>query len=135
MKILKSYWGLKMNRKNWKVIKNMMKIGMFFCVVFAMLKGWDYYLYQKENPETEYVMQELGIDNNGQFTQGKDFPEEYYIKVNMLNTIRSIVYLGLFFFVLFEICSFLEKPEEHWITQLKPIAKKVEKWSKKIEED
>ena len=93
-----------------------MKVGMFLCIVFAMVKGWELYNVYKENPQTIY-QGEIKYDFIAN-TKQMEYPPDFYIKMNKINTVKAIVWYALFFYVLFEITCYLEKPDEHWVNIL-----------------
>jgi len=116
-----------MKRENWKIVKQMMKVGLFLCVVFSMVKGWDLYQYYQEFPQTEYKSNTFGISGNIVLDpQYNIYTPDFYIKIQMMNTIRSIVWFGLFFYVLFEITNYLEIREKHWVNHVINYMKKLE---------
>lgn len=102
----------------WGLVKQAMKAGMLFFVVFAAIQGYKIWVYFKRFPAREFIVQ-----------RGMSLPAEYTIKAQMLQTGKSFVLWALFFFVLFEIAAFMENREGHWaylfVKRMKPVSEKV----------
>lgn len=111
----------------WKVIKHAMKIGFLFCLIFSIIQGYKIYKYFEIYPETEYIWHSY-----------KNVPQEATIKIQMINSCKSFVWLGLMFYILFEICLFMQDRDKHWITYYNnkfKISDKFKKISDKLEDE
>jgi hypothetical protein len=107
--------------------KNLMRVGFFLCIIFASIQGYKIYKYFELYPTTEY-----------RWSAYVEPPDEFVVKAQMMNTAKSIVWVGLLFFVLFEVFSYYEKPDKHWVSYFNKkyrIKEKIEQMGDKFEQD
>ena len=117
----------------WKVFKQMMKVGMLLTIMFIVFQVGVMYLnylneYEEGNLITFFTYKEEETYNTFMGTAS----ESFLYKASLYNKIVRTVYVAMFFFVMFEIFDYKEKPEEHWATILR---EKLEKISKKVGDD
>ena len=111
----------------WGIAKQAMKMGMFFSAAFAAVQGYKIWVYFQKFPEVYF-----------EYKLGYSLPQEALIKIQMIQTGKSMVLLGLFFYILFEICSYLENKEKHWLWKLNnrfKLTNKLEKLGGKLKDD
>jgi len=110
----------------WGFIKQAMKIGMFFSVVFSSIQAYKIWSLFQKYPQKMYQYS-LGIQ-----------PSELTTKIQLLQTGKNLVYLTLFFYLLFEICSAMELKNKHWLLgrlNKSKAFKKLKNWGDTLEDD
>ncbi len=115
---------MKLNK--WGVFKQMMKAGMLICLVMAGLQlGSMYVKYKSDNPEGNIISFITHEDRTKYNPLYEKPPDDFIEKVSDYNKIVRTTWIAIFFFVMFEIFSYKEKPDEYWIQLLKDRMNKV----------
>lgn len=90
-----------MKPKNYKKVKIVMIILLWIIVISSLKQGYDLYQYQKENPQKEYEIQSW-----------EEKPEDLKVKLNMSESIKKKIYLGLLIVAGIYVCNYKIKGDE-----------------------
>lgn len=99
----------------WEVLKQMMKVGMLICLIFVFMSYWGMYKdYKHDTPEGSFVSFMSHTEEAEWDTLKEEAPVSFTKKVNLYNKTVRVIWFVLFFYVMFEIFSYKENPDEHW---------------------
>jgi len=109
-----------------KPIKTITILVLWFIICYGLFQGYYVYIYYQEHPATEYSKENFW----------EEFPEEAFVKMNMVNELRNTIFagLGLAFFYLF-VLEYIEEPKNHFLTMLIKKAREAEKENQEIEKE
>lgn len=121
----------------WKVFKNMMKVGMFLSIIFMVFQVGVMYLNYLNEYEDGSFVKFLTYKEVEEYSSLEGRPSDGFLyKAGLYMKVARTLWIALFFFVMFELFDYKDKPEEHWIGIVR---EKMDKFSKryegKIEED
>ena len=118
-----------MNKKLNKYLRLACVIALWLVLIVACLRAYNLYQYNKLHPQNEYSW-----TINDPFSSGP--PEEYIIKMEMMEATRNMILIGVLFAIIWEVLLFFDDPEKHfatyWYRKTRPV---IEKIGSKLEDD
>lgn len=110
---------MKNKEKTYSVVKNIFKSGMFITLLLCgMQAGGMFVDYKHEFGQDKTWIEFITHKEKVTYNPLYELPPQGFIdRVQGVNTLTRLVWLGIFFFVMFEIFAYLQNKDEHWSTQ------------------
>jgi len=81
----------------------MVKVGLFITLIFVLVQGVKLVKLMNEYPDTRY-----------EYSRYEEPPAELQLKLQQTEKTRNIIFTFLGLYIIFEVFSYLENPEDHF---------------------
>ena len=106
------------------VVKHMMKTGMLICIIFVGMSIGGMFVDYKKTNDGNFI-DFMFHKEEAEWMSYEQPPSWFVEKTRLYNNTVRIVWFSLFFYAMFEIFSYFEKPDKHWFRYMKKRLDKI----------